>query len=128
MNLQSPLNKVLGLGSAKEGSAHWWAQRLTAVGLVPLGLWFGFSLLGLPHGNYDLVAAWIAEPAHAILLILLVFTLVYHSSLGLQVVIEDYIHVPGAKVLVLVAVQFLHVILAVAGVYAVILVSVGAGR
>jgi succinate dehydrogenase / fumarate reductase membrane anchor subunit len=127
MSLQSPLNKVLGLGSAKQGSAHWWAQRLTAVGLVPLGLWFSFSLLGLPHGNYYLVAAWIAEPAHAILLILLVFTLVYHSSLGMQVVIEDYIHVPGAKVLVLVAVQFLHVILAVGGVYAVMLVSVGAG-
>ncbi len=128
MSLQSPLNKVLGLGSAKEGSGHWWAQRLTAVGLIPLGLWFGFSLLGLPHGNYDLVAAWVAEPANAILMILFVLTLVYHSSLGLQVVVEDYVPRADLKVLVLVTVRFLHVILAVSGVYAVIVVSVGAGR
>ena len=123
MNLQSPLNRVLGLGSAKEGTGHWSAQRLTAIGLLPLGLWFAFSVLGLPHGSYELVAAWIAEPGNSIMLILLVLTLVYHSSLGLQVVIEDYVH-GAAMVIVMVLMKFLHVLLAVAGTYAVLVVSV----
>ena len=124
MSLQSPLNRVLGLGSAKEGSGHWWAQRLTAIAMVPLGLWFAFSVLGLPHGSYELISAWIAEPVNSILLILLVITLVYHSSLGLQVVIEDYVH-GAAMISVLIAMKFLHVLMAVAGIYAVIVVSVG---
>ena len=124
MSLQSPLGRVLGLGSAKSGAGHWWAQRLTAVALAPLGLWFAFAVLGLPHGNYYEVAAWVAEPSNAILLILLVLTLAYHSYLGLQVVIEDYVH-GAAKVATLVLVQFLHVIVAVGGVYAIVTVSIG---
>ena len=127
MSLQSPLNKVLGLGSAKEGSRHWWAQRLTAVGLVPLTLWFGIALLGLEHGKYEFVSAWIAEPINAILLVLLLFTLLYHSYLGLQVVIEDYVH-GASRLITLIVVQFLHIILAVVGIYAVIAVSAGAGQ
>jgi succinate dehydrogenase / fumarate reductase membrane anchor subunit len=127
MSLQSPLNKVLGLGSAKEGTGHWWAQRLTAISLVPLTIWFAIALLGLPHGNYEMVAAWIAQPLNSILIVLLVISLIYHSSLGLQVVIEDY--VPGpAKVVVLILVQLAHVVLAVSGIYAVIVVSVGANQ
>ena len=125
MSLQSPMKKVLGLGSARQGSGHWWAQRLTAIALVPLTIWFAISLLGMQHGDYASVVAWIADPLHVILLILLVITLVYHSSLGLQVVIEDYVH--GATgIAVRIVVQFLHVILAVAGIYAVLVVSVGA--
>lgn len=125
MSLQSPLNKVLGLGSAKEGTGHWWAQRLTAIGLVPLTIWFAIELLSLPHGNYEMVAAWIAQPLNSILLVLLVVSLIYHSNLGLQVVIEDYVH-GATKLVVLVAVQLVNVVLAVAGIYAVIVVSVGA--
>jgi succinate dehydrogenase / fumarate reductase membrane anchor subunit len=125
MSLQSPLNKVLGLGSAKEGTGHWWAQRLTAIGLVPLTIWFAIELLSLPHGNYEMVAAWIAQPVNSILLVLLVVSLIYHSNLGLQVVIEDYVH-GATKLVVLVAVQLVNVLLAVAGIYAVIVVSVGA--
>ncbi|MDJ0928418.1 MAG: succinate dehydrogenase, hydrophobic membrane anchor protein [Gammaproteobacteria bacterium] len=126
MSLQTPLRRVLGLGSAKEGSGHWWAQRLTAVALVPLGLWFVFAALGLEHGQHEIVRAWIAEPANSILLILLVITLLYHSYLGLQVVIEDYVH--GAlKIATLVIVQFLHVLLAVGGIYAVISTTAGGG-
>jgi len=124
MSLQSPLSRVLGLGSAKAGAGHWWMQRLTAVALVPLGLWFVFALLGLQHGNYQMVSAWVAEPGNSILLILLVLTLVYHSSLGLQVVIEDYVH-GATKIMTLVAMQFVHVIMAVGGVYAIVVVSVG---
>lgn len=127
MSLQSPLNKVLGLGSAKEGTGHWWSQRLTAVSLVPLTLWFAFSLLTMDHGSYAAVVSWIAEPLHSILLILLVISLVYHSSLGLQVVIEDYVH-GAVKVAVLVTVQLGHVVLVVAGIYAVVVISFGTGQ
>jgi succinate dehydrogenase / fumarate reductase membrane anchor subunit len=124
MSLQSPLGRALGFGSAKTGAGHWWVQRLTAVALVPLGLWFVFALLGLQHGNYQLVAAWVAEPVNAILLILLMLTVIYHSSLGLQVVIEDYVH--GApKVTALVLMQFVHVIMAVGSIYAIVSVSIG---
>jgi succinate dehydrogenase / fumarate reductase membrane anchor subunit len=126
MSLQSPLNKVLGLGSAKEGTGHWWSQRLTAVSLVPLTLWFAFSLLGLPLGSHEAITNWIADPLHSILLILLLISGLYHSSLGLQVVIEDYVH-GGVKIAVLVAAQLGHVVLAVAGIYAVIVLSIGAG-
>ena len=127
MSLQAPLARVLGLGSAREGTGHWWAQRLTAVGMVPLSLWFIFSMMGVAHGNFEFVTAWIAEPLHAIGMVLLVLTVVYHSSLGTQVVIEDYVH--GASgVVVLIIVRFAHVVLAVAGVYAIIVISVGAGR
>jgi succinate dehydrogenase / fumarate reductase membrane anchor subunit len=127
MRLESPLGRALGHGSAKAGADHWIAQRLTAVGLVPLGLWFAFSLVSLQHDSYGLVAAWAAEPLNAILLILLVVTLVYHSMLGLQVIIEDYVH--GALgTLALIAVKFVHVILAVAGLYAIVVTSLGAGQ
>lgn len=126
MSMQSPLNKVLGLGTAKQGTGHWWAQRLTAIGLVPLTLWFAIELLTLPHGNYEMVSAWIAQPLHSILVVLLVISLIYHSSLGLQVVIEDYIQ-GAAKVTVLVAMQLFNILLAVAGVYAVLVISMGAG-
>jgi succinate dehydrogenase / fumarate reductase membrane anchor subunit len=127
MSLQSPLNKVLGLGSAKSGTEHWWAQRLTAIGLVPLTLWFAFSMLGLSHGQYELIVAWVAEPLNSILLILLLATLVHHSSLGLQVVIEDYVH-GAAKIAVLIIMKFVHVALIAAGIFSVIVVAAGALR
>lgn len=125
MSLRSPLGRVLGLGSAKSGFHHWWGQRLSAAALAPLGLWFAFSLAGLPGMDYGTVAAWIAAPLHAILLILLLLTLLYHSSLGLQVVIEDYVHRAGAKVVSLVLVRFAHAVLAVAGAWSILTLSVG---
>ena len=127
MRLESPLGRALGHGSAKAGADHWIAQRLTAISLVPLGLWFAFSMVSLQHGSYQLVAAWVAEPLNAILLILLVVTLVYHSLLGLQVIIEDYVH--GALgTLSLIAAKFVHVILSVAGLYSIVVTSLGAGQ
>jgi succinate dehydrogenase / fumarate reductase membrane anchor subunit len=125
MTLRSPLGRVLGLGSAKSGFAHWWGQRLSAAALVPLGLWFAFSFVAMSSTDYWAVSAWAGEPLHAILLILLLVTLLYHSSLGVQVVIEDYVHHAAAKVTALVLVRFSHVALAVAGIYAVVTVSIG---
>jgi succinate dehydrogenase / fumarate reductase membrane anchor subunit len=126
VSLRSPLGRVLGLGSAKSGFHHWWAQRLSAVALAPLGLWFALSLLTLASTDYWSVAAWVADPWHAILLILLVLTLLYHSSLGIQVVIEDYVGHGPRRIAGLVLNLFLHAVLAVAACYAVITVSMGA--
>ena len=126
MSLVSPLNRVLGLGSAKEGAEHWWAQRLTAVALVPLGLWLAFALGGLDELSYDSVVAFIGQPLNSILLILTVFALSYHSHLGVQVVVEDYVHGPSIKVITIVAVSFAHVAVTVAGVFAVLKVAFGA--
>ncbi len=125
MSLQSPLGRVLGLGSAKSGFEHWWGQRLSAVALVPLGLWFLASVTALESTDYWAVAAWAGEPMHAVLLILLLVALLYHSSLGVQVVIEDYVHHGPLKVGALVIVRLVHMALAVAGIYAVVAVSVG---
>jgi len=125
MGMRTPLGRALGLGSAKDGFPHWWAQRLTAVALAPLGLWFVASVLSLPSTDYWAVAAWVGEPLHAILLILLLVALLYHSSLGLQVVVEDYVHHPGARVVTLVLLKFVHLALAVAGIYSVVTLSLG---
>lgn len=125
MTLRSPLGRALGLGSAKSGFHHWWGQRLSAAALAPLGLWFVFSIVGLSSTDYWAVAAWVGDPLHAILLILLLLTLVYHSALGVQVVIEDYVSHGTARVAALVLVRFLHVALAVAGAYSVVTLSVG---
>jgi succinate dehydrogenase / fumarate reductase membrane anchor subunit len=123
MSLKSPLGRVQGLGSAGAGTSHWLGQRLSAVAMVPLTLWFAVSLLMLPAFDFYTVNAWVATPLHAILLSLLVVALVYHSSLGTQVVAEDYLHAPGLRVAVLVVLRLLHVALAVAGVFAVFLIA-----
>jgi len=126
MSLTSPLNRALGLGSAKQGAGHWWLQRLTAVALVPLGLWLALALGGLDGLNHAAVVAFIREPLNGILLSLTLLTLSYHSQLGVQVVVEDYVHGPGLKVATIVASSFAHVAVAVAGVFAVLRVAFGA--
>jgi succinate dehydrogenase / fumarate reductase membrane anchor subunit len=125
MGLRSPLGRVIGLGSARSGHGHWWGQRLSAAALVPLGLWFAISLLGMSSLDYWAVSAWVGEPWNAVLLVLLLLALLYHSKLGLQVVIEDYVHHHSAKITVLALVGFAHIVMAVAGVYAVVTLSVG---
>ena len=126
MSLTSPLNRALGLGSAKRGAGQWWLQRLTAVALVPLGLWLAIALGGLDGLNYAVVVAFIREPLNGILLSLTLLTLSYHSQLGVQVVVEDYVHGPSLKVATIVAFSFAHVVVAVAGVFAVLKVAFGA--
>ena len=123
MSLQAPLGKVLGLGTAKEGTEHWWAQRVSAVALVLLGLWLTVALLLLPGFEYAVVAAFVAHPLNAVLLTLTCATLAYHSYLGVQVVIEDYVHAPGLKVTSLLLSRFAHVFVAVASIYAVLKVG-----
>jgi succinate dehydrogenase / fumarate reductase membrane anchor subunit len=124
MSLRSPLGRVLGLGSAKGGSSHWYAQRVTAVGLVLLGLWLVFSLSGL-DGSYEQVSAWLRSPLSSALALLLVVVAAYHAGLGLQVVIEDYVAVKGTRAAVLITVRFALLLVAAVGVLAVLRIALG---
>lgn len=124
MSLRSPLGRVLGQGSAG-GSHHWWAQRVGSVALVPLGIWLVMALLHLHDLSHDTVRAWLAHPVHAVLMLLTILVVAHHSYIGLQVVIEDYVHTKGRKVATMLAVQFIHVLAAAAAVFAVLRVSLG---
>ena len=125
MSMRSPLGRVLGTGAAHDGVRHWWMQRLTSIALVPLTVWFVVSLLALPSLGYGTVIAWMSQSWTALLLILLVLTAAWHSQLGVRVVVEDYIHGAGARTLTLVLIGFAHVLLAAAGVFAILKVDFG---
>ena len=103
---RSDIARVKGLGAAKEGVHHWWAQRLTALALIPLGLWFVASLVCLAGADYTAISYWLGSPVTLGALSLLIVAVFYHAVLGLQVVIEDYIHGHAAKLALLILVQF----------------------
>ena len=125
MSLRSPLSRVLGLGSAKDGTAHWWAQRVSAVALVPLTLWFVFSLLTLPAFDFDTVRTWLSVPISAFLMVLLVAVMSYHSYLGTIVIVEDYLTSAGMKVLTLLTLRFLYVLCGGAAIFAILRIAYG---
>jgi succinate dehydrogenase / fumarate reductase, membrane anchor subunit len=125
MSLQSPLGRVLGKGSAKSGFHHWWVERVSGAALVPLGLWFAFAVAALPNYDHETVRQFIGDPCHAVLLVLLAVAASYHSSMGLQVVVDDYVHGKGAKLVVTLLLNFIHAVLGVAMVLAVVRLSLG---
>lgn len=118
MSLRSPLGVVLGRGATGEGVGHWWSQRLSALLLVPLSLWFVISLVGLPLNDYAAVTIWIASGWNPVWLALLLLALCWHSRLGVQVVIEDYVHTPALKFTVLLFNSGAHLLLLAGGLYA----------
>jgi len=120
VSLRSPLGRVLGLGSAKDGTEHFISQRISAIALALLGCWFAIEMLLLDSMAYLEVVRFIARPMNTVLLSLLSVTVAWHSYLGVQVVIEDYVHAPGIKHLTLIASKFAHALIAVAAVYAVL--------
>jgi len=122
----SDLKTVRGLGSAKSGVHHWWMQRVTAVGNVVLMLWFIMSLILLPSLSHSSVIAWIAQPVVAIPLLLLILSVFWHFRLGVQVMIEDYIHAEGTKMLALLALKFYVVAAGATAVFAVLSIAFGA--
>jgi len=122
--MRSPLGRAIGLGSAKEGVEHWWLQRITAVALVPLSLWFVIAIIRLVGADSDGVRDWVANPLPAIMLVLLLIATFYHAALGLQVVIEDYIHAELTKLALVVIVRLGCFALAVAGMFAVLSMAV----
>jgi succinate dehydrogenase / fumarate reductase, membrane anchor subunit len=125
MSLQTPLGRVRGLGAAGNGVHHWWVQRLTAVALVPLGIWLLVSLVSLPSLDFVTLVSWIAGTWTASLLTLFILTASWHSRLGVQVIIEDYVQDEGLKTTGLVLSGFVHVLLAALGVFAVLRIAFG---
>ena len=118
---RSKLGRVKGLGAAHHGVMHWWWQRVTAVALIPLSLWFVASLIkALLTPDVVEVAQWFALPWNALLMLLFIAAAFWHAKLGVQVVIEDYVKRPAAKYFLLLANQFLCAGLAALGVLAVL--------
>ena len=113
MNLRSPLARVRGSGSAMHGTSHWWQQKLTAIALVPLSIWFVASVVSLAGSHYERFQAWLAVPGNTTLMLLLLYCAFLHSQLGLQVVIEDYVGGRGAKVAATILVKLINVLLGV---------------
>jgi succinate dehydrogenase / fumarate reductase membrane anchor subunit len=122
---RTPLARARGLGSAKEGVHHWWAQRLTAIALIPLVVWFAISLVMMSGADYGAVRAWIGSPLVMVLLILTIAIGLHHGQLGLQVVIEDYVHGDGSKLALIVAVRFIAVLFGLAAIVAVLRIGFG---
>jgi succinate dehydrogenase / fumarate reductase membrane anchor subunit len=125
MGTRSPIAKVRGLGAAHSGVGHWSRQRLTAISNLLLVLWFVFSAIALSGTGYAEVRAWLASPVSASLMILLVVSICYHARLGLQVVVEDYVHHEPARLAMLVAIPLILTALAVTCIVAVLKVSLG---
>ena len=124
--MRSPLGRAIGLGSAKEGVAYWWAQRVTAVALVPLTLWLVIAVIGLVSADHGVFVAWVRSLLPAVLLVLLLVATFYHAALGLQVVIEDYIHGEVTRLATLLTMRFLCIVFAVRGIFAVLKLALGA--
>jgi succinate dehydrogenase / fumarate reductase membrane anchor subunit len=123
MSLRSDLGRVRGLGSAKSGSHHWWHQRVSAVALIPLALWFATAILGHLDDSHGEIVNWIGSPFVTVLLAGLVLGVFYHAALGLQVVIEDYVHGEFSKVATLIVVKLALAFGALLGVVAILKIS-----
>ena len=112
--MRSPLGRARGLGAAKAGAAHWWAQRLTSIALLPLTLWFLFAAVGMIGATRDDVVFWMAGPLQIVLMVALVIATFHHLQLGLQVVIEDYVDTHWLRVGSVLLVKGLSLLLALA--------------
>ena len=126
MRLRSPLGRVLGHGASGHGVQDWWRQRVTSVALVPLAVWLLVALSSLPSFDHPTVAAWIASGWTPVLLALFLVVAAQHSQLGLRVIVEDYVHHAGLKTATLLVLSFAHVLLAAAGLFAIVKLAVGA--
>ena len=124
MSLRSPLGRVLGLGAAGDGPSHWWAQRVSAVALALLGLWFMAAILSTDLSSHEALTAWLSSPFSAVLMLVLVVTASYHAFLGLEVVIEDYTS-GGTRLVTLLLVKFVLVIVGGIGALAVLRIALG---
>jgi succinate dehydrogenase / fumarate reductase membrane anchor subunit len=122
-DLRNPIKVARGLGSSQSGVGHWWSQRMTAAALVLLGIWFVLTVLCLLRADYATARATVAKPWNALLLIAFVLTMFWHAVLGLQVVVEDYVHVRWKEVALMMAIKFLAVLGALASVLAVLRIA-----
>ena len=125
-DMRSPLGRAIGLGSAKGGAGQWWAERASAVALVPLTLWFAAAIIAHTGSDYAAFSAWLRAPLAVIPMILLLIALFHHTALGLQVVIEDYMH-SEARFAAVMAMRLGCFALAAAGIVATLRIAFGGG-
>ena len=118
MNYQTPLARARGLGSSRTGSHHWWRQRITAIALIPLSIWLGLAIARLPDIGYEELVAWITAPWNTVLLLSFISLGFFHAMLGVQTVVEDYVHCDWLKIVTLVGLKLVLAFLAMAGVLA----------
>ncbi|MCF6251557.1 MAG: succinate dehydrogenase, hydrophobic membrane anchor protein [Methylococcaceae bacterium] len=123
MDFQTPLAKVRGLGSAKAGTGHFWMQRITAITLIPLSLWMVLYTKQLLSASYEQIIVWLAGPLDSILAIAWVIAAFYHAALGLQVVIEDYVHTEWRKITSIWLMKLTFLFFAIAAIVAIFRIS-----
>jgi succinate dehydrogenase / fumarate reductase membrane anchor subunit len=119
-DFRTQLNKCKGLGSAKDGANHWWMQRLTALGLLPLVIWFVVTILKITMSNQIGLIEIIRSPINLTMLILFLVVSIYHGMLGMKVIIEDYVHAEGTKFALIILLQFISVVSILVGLTAII--------
>ncbi len=117
-DFRTPMNRVRGLGAAKEGVAHWWAQRLTAIALLPLTIWFVIGVVTHVGASHEAAVAWLGLPWNALLMILFISAAFHHGQLGMQAVFEDYVHSEWLKLTLIVGTRFAAIVLGLAAVLA----------
>jgi succinate dehydrogenase / fumarate reductase membrane anchor subunit len=126
MGTGTELGRVRGLGTAKSGTDHWWKQRVTAISNLGLVLWFVISLVRLPDLTYPTIIAWLQQPIAAVPMVLMIVSVFYHFRLGSQVLIEDYVHHEGNKVLAVLLLNFFALALGFTAVFSVLKIAFGA--
>jgi len=123
----TPLKKAKGLGSAHEGTHHWMMQKVTAIIITPLIVWLIWSIIGLQGASYDEFRFWLAQPANAVLMIMLIVSVLYHSMLGLQVVTEDYISSEWFKLMKLIGQKIFIMTLGVLCIFSILKIAFTVG-
>jgi succinate dehydrogenase / fumarate reductase, membrane anchor subunit len=126
ISYRSDIGRVRGLGSAKDGTHHWWVMKVTSLALIPLTFWFVYSVLHLIGGDVAAVQVWLKQPLQAIILLLFIGFSLHHSANGLQVVMEDYIHTPWAKTTLLILNKLSHIVLAAVAAFSIITLALKA--
>ena len=125
MRMETPIARVRGLGSARSGAHHWWLERLTSVSTLLLFVWFVVALLRLPSLDYSAVTEWLSAPLGAVPMLLLIVSTFWHLKLGLQVVIEDYVHEEGMKFFSITLLNFFTIALGALAFFAVLRIAFG---
>jgi len=125
MKYRSPLSRARGLGSSKDGLHHWWMQRLSAIGLLPLVIWFVVSIISISGQSHAEVIEWMKSPHHSVLLSLFLIVTLYHSNLGLQKIFEDYVQARWLQLAARIVAGFAAVLLGFAGVFSLLGLAFG---
>lgn len=124
-SIRTPLGRARGLGSAKDGTHHWWVQRVSAIAMIPSLVYLLVQLPALTTHDHDALLIWLQQPLPALALAIFIASAFYHASLGIQVVIEDYIHGEGQKIALLLVNKLAFLFLGVAAIYAVVRINFG---